>query len=157
LGWYDVRVLTDAIKAQMHAAMQARDPVAKNILGLALGEIQTAEARANRALTDDEAVAVVRKLVKSNEETLAHAAQAADGGTGAAELRRELEVLSALLPKALSLEAVVEALQPVAEAVRAARSDGQAMGIAMKHLKTAGAVVESAAVQEAIKKLRTGA
>ncbi len=131
--------------------MQARDPVAKNVLGVALGEIQTAEARANRALTADEGMAVVRKLVKSNEETLAHAK---DDPERTAELRREIEVLSSLLPAALSVDAVTEALAPVAEALRAAKSDGQAMGVAMKHLKTSGAVVESAAVQEAIKRLR---
>jgi len=144
-------VITDEIKARMLAAMQARDPIAKNVLGLALGEIQTAEARANRALAEDEATAVVRKLVKSNEETLGHSAGDA---TRAAELRREIEVLSALLPKALSAEAVREALAPVVESLRAAKSDGQAMGVAMKHLKSMGAVVESATVQEAIRRAR---
>jgi hypothetical protein len=52
---------------------------------------------------------------------------------------------------------VVEALAPVADAVRAAKSDGQAMGVAMKHLKTTGAVAESASVQEATRRLRSGA
>jgi len=149
-------VITDEIKARMRAAMQARDPVAKNVLGVALGDIQTAEARANRALGDDEAMAVVRKLVKSNEETLAHVAEGGDAAR-TAELRREIEVLSSLLPKALSLGAVVAALAPVGDALRAAKSDGHAMGLAMKHLKASGAVVESAAVQEAVKTLRSGA
>jgi len=149
---YEAPVITDEIKARMLAAMQARDPVAKNVLGLALGEIQTAEARANRALGEDEATAVVRKLVKSNEETLGHAK---DDAARVAELRREIEVLSALLPKALSVDAVTEALAPVADALRAAKSDGHAMGVAMKHLKTSGAVVESAAVQEAVKRVRS--
>jgi uncharacterized protein YqeY len=144
-------VITDEIKARMRAAMQARDEVAKNVLGLALGEIQTAEARANRALGDDEAVAVVRKLVKSNEETLAHAK---DDAGRAADLRREIEVLSALLPKALSADAIAAALAPVADAIRAAKSDGQAMGVAMKHLKSTGAVVDAPAVQQALKTLR---
>lgn len=147
-----MRVITQEIKTRMLAAMQARDAVAKNVLGVALGEIQTAEARANRALSDDEAMAVVRKLVKSNEETLGHAK---DDVARVTELRREIEVLASLLPKALSVEAVAEALAPVAEALRAAKSDGHAMGVAMKHLKASGAVVESAAVQEAIKRVRT--
>ena len=147
-----MRVITQEIKTRMLAAMQARDAVAKNVLGVALGEIQTAEARANRALSDDEAMAVVRKLVKSNEETLGHAK---DDQARMTELRREIEVLASLLPKALSVEAVAEALAPVAEALRAAKSDGHAMGVAMKHLKASGAVVESAAVQEAIKRVRT--
>jgi hypothetical protein len=149
-----VRVITDEIKARMRTAMQARDAVAKNILGLALGEIQTAEARANRALGEDEAMAVLRKLVKSNEETLGHAK---DDVARVTELRREIEVLSSFLPAALSVDAVTEALAPLAEALRAAKSDGHAMGLAMKHLKTSGAVVESAAVQEAIKRVRRSA
>jgi uncharacterized protein YqeY len=152
---YEVLVITDEIKARMLAAMQGRDAVAKNILGLALGEIQTAEARANRALGEDEAMAVVRKLVKSNEETLGHVAHEKDDPSRAADLKREIEVLSSLLPKALSADAVAEALGPVTEALRAAKSDGQAMGVAMKHLKASGAVVESAAVQEAVKKVRS--
>ena len=63
-------MLIDEIKTRMTRAMRERDEVVKNVLGLAVGEIQTAEARANRALGDEEATAVVRKLLKSNEETL---------------------------------------------------------------------------------------
>jgi uncharacterized protein YqeY len=144
-------MLTDEIKTRMRAAMQARDGLAKNVLGVALGEIQTAEARANRALADDEAVAIVRKLVKANEETLG----LATGEEGrAAELRREIEVLSSLLPKALSVEAIAAALAPVVDAVRGAKSDGQAMGIAMKHLKASGASVEAPAVQQVVRGIR---
>ena len=45
------------------------------------------------------------------------------------------------------------ALAPVADALRAAKSAGQAMGVAMKHLKSKGAVVEATVVQEAIRRL----
>ncbi|HEY8041026.1 MAG TPA: GatB/YqeY domain-containing protein [Polyangiaceae bacterium] len=144
-------VLADEIKARMTQAMRDRDAVAKDVLGLALGEIQTAEARANRALGDDEAMAVVRKLVKSNEETLS----LASGDPNAANLRREIEVLSALLPRAMGVDAIAAALVPVTEQLRGAKSDGQAMGVAMKHLKASGAVVEASAVQEAIRRVRT--
>jgi uncharacterized protein YqeY len=146
-------VLIDDIKARMRAAMQARDDVAKNILSLALGEIQTAEARANRSLNDAEAVAVVRKLLKSNEETLALGSERGEG-SGAAALRRENEILASLLPASMSESDISSALSPVAEALRAARNEGQAVGIAMKHLKSAGAVVQSADVQKAVAKIR---
>jgi uncharacterized protein YqeY len=152
---YDPRVaqsLTDEIKTRMRAAMQARDEVTRNILGLALGEIQTAEARANRALDDAEVVAVVRKLLKSNEETLGLTGE----GEKAVALRRENTVLSSLLPKSMSPDDIAAALAPVGEAMRAARNDGQAMGIAMKHLKGAGATVESADVQKAVARVRGG-
>jgi len=135
----------------MARALRDKDEVAKNVLGLAAGEIQTAEARANRALGEDEQRAIVRKLVKSNEETLA---LSPGDDARARDLRREVEVLSALLPKALSDDDVAAALAPVADAVRAAKNDGQAMGVAMKHLKASGATVEADAVKRAIARLR---
>ncbi|MDP9149550.1 MAG: GatB/YqeY domain-containing protein [Myxococcota bacterium] len=151
-------MLTDEIKQRMTRAMRDKDPVAKAILGLAMGEIQTAEARANRALTDDEAAAVVRKLVKSNEETLGHATARESGIEGpdspAATLRREIEVLASLLPKALSPEAIDASLSGVAEALRGAKTDGQAMGIAMKHLKANALQADAESVRQSVQKLR---
>jgi uncharacterized protein YqeY len=144
-------MLTDEIKSQMTRAMREKDQVARNILGLALGEIQTAEARANRPLNEDEQRTIVRKLVKSNEETLS---LSSGDEARATTLRREIEVLSALLPKALSVDDIAAALAPVADALRAAKNDGQAMGVAMKHLKTAGAIVEADAVKQAVARLR---
>src|SRR5450432_1218445 len=117
-------MLIDEIKSRMTQAMRDRDEVIKNVLGLAFGEIQTAEARANRPLRDDEAMAVVRRLLKSNEETLALASD----GPQAPALRREIDVLAALLPKSLSEEQIGDALAPVAEAIRSAKSEGQARG-----------------------------
>jgi uncharacterized protein YqeY len=145
-------MLIDEIKSRMTRAMRERDDVVKNILGLAVGEIQTAEARANRPVTDEEATAVVRKLLKSNEETLGLTPA---GDARADSLRRENEVLASFLPQSLSADAIVAALGPVADAIRAAKSDGQAMGVAMKHLKASGAAVEAPAVQQAVKAVRS--
>jgi uncharacterized protein YqeY len=143
-------MLVETIRKRVTEAMKAGDAVAKDVLRVALGEIQTAEARAARALTDDEAVAVVRKLIKSNEETL--------GMTEAAErkalLVKETEVLRSLLPAAPSMDDLVAALAPVRDAVRAAKSDGQAIGVAMKHLKGAGLSAGGADVAEAVKRVR---
>ena len=142
--------LTDEIKTRMRAAMVARDEVTRNILGLVVGEVQTAEARANRALEDAEVTSVVRKILKSNEETLAVSAE----GESAVALRAEIAVLQSLLPRSMSPEDIALALAPVAEAIRAAKSDGQAMGVAMKHLKAAGAAAESGDVKAAVAKVR---
>jgi uncharacterized protein YqeY len=144
-------MLTDEIKARMARALREKDEVVRNVLGLALGEIQTAEARGNRSLAEDEQQAIVRKLLKSNEETLS---LSSGDDARAGVLRREIELLSSLLPKALSVDDVVAALAPVAEGVRAAKNDGQAMGVAMKHLKASGAVVEADAVKQAVARLR---
>jgi hypothetical protein len=143
-------MLADDLKKQMMQAMKDKDDVARTVLGVARGEIQTAEARANRPLADEEVVAILRKLVKSNEETLA----AAPDGAGAAALKREIAVLTALLPARLSPAELVEALASQREAIRAAKSDGQATGVAMKHLKSSGAAFDGAEVAAAVKQIR---
>lgn len=142
-------MFVDTLKAAITQAVKDKDATARDVLRLALGEIQMAEVRGGRAPTDDEATAIVKKLVKSNEETLALTSD-----DRADTLRREIAVLSSLLPKSLSVEQIVEALSSQAEALRAAKNDGAATGMAMKHLKTTGAVFDGKDVGEAVKKLR---
>jgi uncharacterized protein YqeY len=142
--------LAEEIKKQMTQAMRDKNEVAKNILRLAFGEMQTAEARTGRAVKEDEAVAIVKKLVKSNEETLAVATDPAQKDA----LAKEIAVLTALLPKSLGVPEIVAALAPVADAIKAAGNDGQATGVAMKHLKSTGASVDGKAVAEAVKAIR---
>jgi len=143
-------MLLDEIKARMFKAMKAGNTVEKEILRVAMGEITTDAARPNRAGSDEESAAIVRKLIKSNEETLASARDDAQKQV----LRQEIEVLSSLLPKSLGEDEILELLAPVAEAIRAAGSDGQATGVAVKHLKAAGAVAGGKDVASAVKRLR---
>jgi uncharacterized protein YqeY len=142
-------MFVERLKAEIAQATKGRDVIARDVLRLAFGEIQTAEARGGGPLSDDAAAAIVRKLVKSNEETLASA-----DGERAAALRREIEVLSALLPKGLSVEEIVAALAGQADAIKAAKNDGQATGIAMKHLKATGATFDGADAATAVKTIR---
>ena len=143
-------MLVDDIKKQITGAMKAGDVVARDVLRLALGEIQTAEARKNAPATEEDAVNAVRKLIKADEETLGLTTDADRATT----LRREIEVLSALLPKQLSVDEIVATLASQHEAIKAAKNDGQATGIAMKHLKAAGAAVSGNDVGAAVKKIR---
>lgn len=145
-------MLIDDIKKQIAIAMKSGDAVARDVLRLALGEIQTAEARKNAPATEEEAAAAVRKLIKSNEETMALAGAAGDSRAEA--LKREIEVLGALLPKQMSVDDIVAALAGQADAIKAAKSDGQATGVAMKHLKATGANVSGNEVGAAVKKIR---
>jgi uncharacterized protein YqeY len=69
-------------------------------------------------------------------------------------LRQEIGVLSALLPKQLSVDDIVAALASEHDAIKAAKSDGQATGIAMKHLKSTGAAVSGNDVGAAVKQIR---
>jgi uncharacterized protein YqeY len=146
MGW----MLIDTIKARALEAMKSKDTLASTIFRLALGEIQTAEARSGRAVTDEEAIAIVRKLVKSNEETLSMA----EGTEQKATLEKELTLLKALLPQSLSVADIVLALAPVAAAIKEAKNEGQATGVAMKHLKSQGTAAAGTDVATAVKQLR---
>jgi hypothetical protein len=148
--------LIESLRARALEAMKAKDGVATTILRLAQSEVQATEARAGRALTDDEAFAVVRKLVKSNEETLAASKGDSDADKEQrATLTRENALLSEFLPMGLTVEQVHGLLGPVADAIRAAGNDGQATGLAMKHLKSqATAGVSGDTVALAVRALR---
>jgi uncharacterized protein len=143
-------MLIDEIKAQMFKAMKAGSVVEKEILRVAMGELTTDAARPGRTGSDEEAQAILRKLIKSNEESLSQSADDAQK----AVLRQEIEVLAAFLPKSLSVEEIVAALAGVEPAIKAAGNDGQATGVAMKHLKASGAVVSGKDVTEAVKRMR---
>lgn len=143
-------MLLDEIKAQMFQAIKAGDTVKKEILRVAVGEITTDAARAGKKGDDEEAQAILRKLIKSAEETLASGVGDAERAT----LERERDILATFLPKSLSVADIVALLAPVADAVRAAGNDGQATGVAMKELKARAAVVNGKDVAEAVRSIR---
>jgi len=143
-------MLKQELKARMLAAMKAGREVEKNILRLSLGEIQTAEARLGRVLEEPEATRILRKLLKSNHESLGAATDAAQR----ALLEGEIAVLKDLLPRTLDAEQVVRALAPIQEAIRAAGNDGQATGLAMKHLQSGGAALDGKIVAQAVRGMR---
>src|SRR3954464_7216354 len=142
--------LLDQIKAQMFAAMKSGNVTEREILKVAMGEITTDAARVGKKGDDEETLIILKKLVKSNEESI----EASQDEAQKAQLRAEIEVLNAYLPKSLGLADIVAALGPVAEAIKAAGNDGQATGVAMKHLKTLGAVVNGKDVSAAVRQLR---
>ena len=146
---YTFAMLVDEIKQRLKAAMKAQNVVEREILRVALGEIQTIEARSG-TMTDAEAAGILKKLVKSNQET--HAAS--ESAEQRATLEQEIAVLETLLPKTLDVDTIVGELTPLLVQIKAAANDGQATGLAMKHLKTTGAAVSGKDVAEAVKRIR---
>lgn len=143
--------IVDDLKARMNEVLRSKDEVAKNIYRLAYSEMQLASARSGKDVSDDEAIAILKKLVKSNEDTLAVATDARQQEA----LAREIALLAAMLPKTLGVPEIVAALGPVADAIRAAGNDGQATGVAMKHLKSTGASVDGKTAAAAVKQIRS--
>ena len=142
-------MLIDTLQQRLREAMKARSTIEKEILRVALGELQTQQARGT-TLDDETVEAVLRKLIKSNRETLDLTGDAEQKAT----LQSEIEVIESLLPKQLGASEIEQALAPVREAITGAKSDGQATGVAMKHLKTAGAAVDGRLVKQVIASMR---
>ncbi len=146
-------MLVDEIKTRMLAALKGGRSLEKQILSVALGEIQTQQARKGdvaEPLADADAQACVRKIIKSNRETL----EASPSAEQRSVLEQEIAVLETLLPKGLGENELRAALGPVEAAIRSAPADGQATGIAMKALKASGVVADGKLVGEVVKKMR---
>jgi uncharacterized protein YqeY len=114
-------VMKARLRADLTAAMKARDPLTTGTLRMALAAVTTAEVAGTTAkeLTDQEVTAVLAKEVRKRAE-----AAEAFAGAGRSELaekeRAEAAVLSAYLPTPLTDEEL-DAL--VAEAVDAVAAD----------------------------------
>ncbi|MDA8137305.1 MAG: GatB/YqeY domain-containing protein [Desulfobacteraceae bacterium] len=80
--------LQDRIKQDLAQAMKAKDEEKKSILRVIMGEFGR---QAQKSLTDDEVVQVVKKLIKSEKEVLAQ--------TGGGESNRFIVVAESYLPK----------------------------------------------------------
>lgn len=143
--------LLQTIKQQVVAAMKAKDTLAKDVLRVVQGDIELAQTRSGQDLSDDEAQKIVRKLIKSNQETLA----AKPDQATIDKLNREISILEALLPRTLGVDEIVAALEPVHGDIQAAGNDGQATGVAMKHVKSLGLTVEGKDVSQAVRQIRS--
>jgi uncharacterized protein len=143
-------MLIDEIRRRMTAAMKARNVVEKEILRVALGEITTEAARHEGGIDDAAVEKILRKLVKSNSDTIA----AIDDAERRSTLEQENLVLESLLPKTLGPAEIAAALTAVRPQIEAAGNDGQATGIAMKHLASQGAAVQGKDVSAAVRAMR---
>ncbi len=143
-------MLLDEIKSRMFKAMKEGRVVEKEILRVAVGEITTQAAREGNTGSDAEAQAILRKLIKSNQESLA----LTEDETQKSALELENRTLADLLPRSLSTDEIIVQLEPLKESIGNAAGAGQATGIAMKHLKSLNAIVNGKDVSAAVGRMR---
>jgi hypothetical protein len=123
--------IKERIRADINAAMRARDQVRLRALRMALSSIQNEEVAgaAARQLSDDEIVKVLTRETKKRREA-AEAFEGAGRPEQAAAERAEGEVLADYLPRQLTDE---ELQSLVASAITATGASGMpAMGQVMK-------------------------
>lgn len=128
--------LKETVRQEFEEAKRTSHREEKNLLSVILGDISTAEARSGKEISDAEVEKLLRKMVESNTETVTQMKSHRRGDDSqVAVLEREIAFLKTLLPQTLDAEGIVNALEPVRAEIVNAKSDGQATGAAMKHLK----------------------
>jgi uncharacterized protein YqeY len=148
--------LLETLKAKLTECRRAGKSVEMGVLQVVLGDASTLEARSGKKASDEEVEKLIRKTMLGNQETLGILEQKGMASSeNHAKLTAENALLQALLPKTMSVDEIVAALAETADAIKAARNDGQATGIAMKHLKGKQLKVLGDDVALAVKKVRS--
>ena len=142
-------MLVEKIKLRITEATKQKLPVERDVLRLVVGEVQTIEARNNKPVSDEQVESIIRKLIEANEETI----QASSANQE--KLKQENEVLSQWLPKTLTQDEIESFLKAEDVDVTQAKNDGQAMGMAMKSLKSGDQKVLGDDVKAVVAKLRS--
>lgn len=123
--------------------------IATDLYKTLLGEIELEASRKNRDLKDEECLLIVKKFLKNGKEFIQQIK-----GTGrpmlGAQITEELILLEKLLPKTASKKEIEEVLTEHCSSVIIGKNKGQAMGIAMKTLKSIGLSVEGKDVEEVV-------
>ena len=151
-------MLLDTIKARIKSAMLSKNESERNILRVLLGEAQTFESRQG-SIADEHIIKLAKKIITNNNESIGVLGK---DDKRAEPLLKENEILSSLLPKEMTLQEIEAFLNGIGgnapiggdTDIRAAKNDGQAVGVAMKALKNAGLVADGRLVGEAVKKMR---
>ena len=89
--------LKEKINTDFMTALKAKNTVAKNLLSVVRGEIQTTEKNTGKELSDEEVLSILNKTAKSLKEMVAN---------GSEQSKFELEIIESYLPKQMSKEEV---------------------------------------------------
>jgi uncharacterized protein len=147
--------MLDTLRTKLTEARKAGQSLQMGSLQVILGDASMIEARSGKKATDEEIEKIIRKLVVGNTETIDLLKQKGMGDNPEIAKRTTENVfLTTLLPKSMSVEEIKAALAEVADAIKAAKSDGQATGVAMKHLKSKNLKVQGDDVSAAVRGLR---
>jgi hypothetical protein len=148
--------LLETLKGKLTECRKAGKPVEMSVLQVVLGDASMIEARTGKKASDEEVEKLIRKTMLGNQETLGILEQKSmTSSDNYSKLKAENAFLETLLPKTLSVDEIVANLAEVADAVKGAKNDGQATGVAMKHLKGKQLKVLGEDVSAAVKKMRS--
>ena len=135
-------MLIDTIKADITTATRMRNQVASDILKVVLAECQT-----KNNFSDDFIIKYCRDIVKGNTETMSFGESV--------KLSRENELLRSYLPKEVSEADLIVYANQIPDDIKAAKSDGQAVGVLVKHVKALGLLANGDLAKKVVATLRS--
>ncbi len=91
--------LREQINKDYMTAFKEKNTVAKNLLSVIKGEIQTTEKNVGSELSDEDVIKILQKSTKSLKEMVA---------SGSEQAKEELTIVEAYLPKQMSKDEVTQ-------------------------------------------------
>jgi len=137
-------MLIDRLKSDILFAVKAKSELAVGLLKLVLGECQ-----AKDNYNDDFIVKFCRKVIENNVQTMSLAGEQV-------KLLRENELLRAYVPAELSEAELQVYIDQISPEIMAAKSEGQAIGCLVKHLKSLSLTTSGETAKSAVKRIRGG-
>lgn len=137
-------MLIDRLKSDILFAVKAKSELAIGILKLVLGECQ-----AKDNYTDDFIVKFCRKVIENNMETMRLAGEKV-------KLLRENELLRSYVPAELNEAELQVYIDQISPQIMAAKSEGQAIGCLVKHLKGLSLSTSGDTAKAVVKRIRGG-
>lgn len=129
--------IVQRMRAQLKESMKARDATRTNALRYWIAQLTTGTGE---EVPDEQAIKKMRSVLK----------EAGSGQTSFSP--EEIALIEEWVPPTLTREQIRAELAPVADDVKAAPKDGQAIGVAMRHL--AGQQVDAEDVRAVVAELR---
>lgn len=171
----------ETLQAKLIEARKGKNSMQMGLLQLILGSASTQEARAEKPLTDEQLEAIVRKTAKGNYTSMAMVAlgegatdeqideaakKISDGNQellavvraknpdALERMTNEDAFLMTLLPTTLTVEQIKTALIEVLDAIKEAKNEGAATGVAVKMIKSKNLKALGENVKKAVQELR---
>lgn len=142
-------MIIDELKSKAMSALKAGRKDDAALYRLVIGQSQQLDK-----CTDDNIYNIIRKLIKSNTETIESIKDFPERDGQRQVLFNENLLLSALLPPSISADDIFKFIKDNNIDVKSCKNDGQAVGMVMKEFKAKNITVDGGIVKEVIFKYR---
>lgn len=143
-------MIFDTLKVKATDALKAGRRDEASLYRLVIGQAQQLDK-----CTDENVFSIIRKLIKSNTETIQSIIDFPERNDQRQILFEENLLLSTLLPVSLTAEDISKFIEENGIDIKSCKNDGQAVGMVMKEFKTKNITVDGGIVKEVISKYRS--